>query len=858
MPERPLLRLPTPVDTTPKAPPRGGADVARPNRERQDTRIGPRFARLEQVIDNPAQIVDLRADPASIAPERAIVFEVQGSVEDFYAQATAMGLEYLGEYEEEYAPSEDFYDKEHPQEEVSGRIYLAMPDVQALQELLSLWKIYKENRRMPKGKGPWRELFDHLIDVRPWGAQDRLPPETVRDWEDDIARDPARPVRLEIELWFHDNLQRREAALTRVRAEIAAAGGDVVHHATVPDIQFDGILADIPAQHIRRLIDQRDVALVLDDEIMFLKPQSIAEIAASTEFEGAEVAAAPAAPAAGAVQPLAALLDGLPVQNHVRLANRLLIDDPDNLEHVYPVASREHGTAMASLIIHGDLNLGGAPITRPLYVRPVLRPTAGGERTPADRLLVDVIYQAVRRIKEGDGATPATAPSVAVVNLSLADDKRPFARAMSPLGRLLDHLAYKYRILFLVSAGNVRQRLPVPGFANIMTFEAATPEARERAVLLGLNAQKSQRTLFCPAEAMNILTIGAAHSGSGYTGAFPAGRFDPFTNEDLPNIVSAMGLGYKKAVKPELLFAGGRAPVHVVAAGPQLEIAPVTAGVSMFGVKAARPRAASINYEDFTWGTSVATALATRAAHLISDVVLDANNGSNHADVELDYLPLVLKALMVHGAKWGDKGELLDQIFEPHGQGSHFLRRDDIARLLGYGVPNIQRVLDCTENRATLLGWGTILADQSLLYRIPLPPEIEGNVAVRDATVTLAWFSPINARHKGYRMAALDLSAGSSEKHWIVDERVPSQPTDKAVARGTVVHERRRGDKAKVFVEDGHMLLRISCRAGAGTLQEAVPYALAVSFEVAAAASIPVYERIRDRLRTPVQPQPAA
>jgi Subtilase family len=614
----------------------------------------------------------------------------------------------------------------------------------------------------------------------------------------------------------------------------------------------------VPAQHVRRLIDQRDVALLLDDEIMFLKPQSVAEMPASTEFEGAEVAAAPAAPAAAVVEPLAALLDGLPVQNHVRLANRLLVDDPDNLEPMYPVVSREHGTAMASLIIHGDLNHGGAPISRPLYVRPVLRPSPGGERTPANRLLLDVIYQAVRRMKEGDGITPATAPSVVVVNLSLADDKRPFARMMSPLGRLLDFLAYKYRILFLVSAGNVLHRLPVPGFANIAEFEAATPEARETAMLHGLNAQKSQRTLFCPAEAMNILTIGAAHSGSGFTGAFPAGRFDPFTAEDLPNIVSAMGLGYKKAVKPELLFAGGRAPVHVVAAGQQLEVAPMTAGVALFGVKAARPRPASITYEDFTWGTSVATALATRAAHMISDAVLDSAHGSNHADVDLDYLPLVLKALLVHGARWGDKGELLETIFGPKGQGSHFPRRDDIARLLGYGVPDVQRVLDCTENRATLLGWGTILADQSLLYRIPLPAEIESNVALRNATVTLAWFSPINARHKGYRMAALDLSAGSDEKFWIVDERVPTQPTDKAVARGTVVHERRRGDKAKVFVEDGHMLLRISCRAGAGALTTPVPYALAVSFEVAATANIPVYERIRDRLRTPVQPQPPA
>jgi hypothetical protein len=487
-----------------------------------------------------------------------------------------------------------------------------------------------------------------------------------------------------------------------------------------------------------------------------------------------------------------------------------------------------------------------------------LQPTANGERTPGDRLLVDVIYQAVRRIKEGDGTTAASAPSVAVVNLSLADEKRPFARVMSPLGRLLDYLSYKHRVLFLVSAGNILHRLPVPGFANLAAFEAATPEEREKAILLALNAQKSQRTLLCPAEALNVLTIGAAHSGSAYTGVFPNGRFDPFTDPDLPNIVSAMGLGYRKTVKPELLFEGGRAPVHVVATGTQVEIAPLTAGASHFGLKAARPRVGSNNYEDYTWGTSVATALATRAAHRISDALMDGNGGSNHADLGGAFLPLVLKSLLVHGAQWSQKGELLDEIFEPHGQGSHLPRRDDITRLLGYGVPDIERVLDCTENRATLLGWGTILSDQSLLYRIPLPPELDGNLAVRAATVTLAWFSPVNPRHKGYRMAALDVSAGSDEKYWIVDSRVATQPTDKAVTRGTIFHERRRGENAKIFVEDGHMLLRVSCRAAAGDLTEPVPFAMAVSFEVAAETGIPVYERIRNRLLMPVRPRPPA
>src|SRR6202040_616487 len=114
---------------------------------------------------------------------------------------------------------------------------------------------------------------------------------------------------------------------------------------------------------------------------------------------------------------------------------------------------------------------------------PVMQPDGGGsECTPADRLLVDVIYRAVRRIKDGDGREDATAPTVVLINISLGDKWRPFARVMSPLGRLLDYLAYRYRVLFLVSAGNVLDRLNVPDFLTSVDFEAASPENRERAI----------------------------------------------------------------------------------------------------------------------------------------------------------------------------------------------------------------------------------------------------------------------------------------------------------------------------------------------------------------------------------------
>jgi hypothetical protein len=807
------------------------------------------------VAEDSQQLLSLRDDPASIAPERAIVFELAGSLKDFYAQASELGLEYLGDYEEDIAPSDDFYDRKTPEEEIAGRIYLAMPDVRSLQELLSLWKRYKNGQNMPRGKGPWRELFSMLVDVRPWGPQDRVPPETIAYWRSALASDPDRPVRFEIELWFYASADARGRAYQRLQNEIRRLDGGVVHHVVIPEIRYDAALVDIPPDQVQALIDHPDVTLARVDEIMFLRPQSVAHPPARDELEGEDGEELPAEPDVPSREPIAALLDGLPIQNHAKLAGRLIIDDPDDLEPTYAVDLREHGTAMASLIVHGDLNRQEPPLSRPVFVLPVLQPSdSGSERTPADRLLVDVIYRAVRRIKEGDGAEGATAPTVFLINLSLGDEWRPFARIMSPLGRLLDYLAYRYRVLFLVSAGNILDRLTVPDFLTSVDFEAASPEQRESAILAALNANKSQRTLFTPAEAVNVLTIGAAHAGSAFNGRLPANLIDPFTDEELPNIASAMGLGFRKVVKPELLLEGGRTPVRIVGSGGGVTIAPVRGPARLFGAKAAAPnRIGGTRYEDFTWGTSVATALATRAGHLVHDALMDGDSGSNHADIPPQFMALAVKTLLVHGASWAAKGEFLDRFFGPQGTGSHLERRDNIARLLGYGVPKIQRVIECAENRATLLGVGTIAPDNAVLYRIPLPPDLNGVRAVRALTVTLAWFSPVNPRHQGYRMAALDVSAGSDEKYWLVSSRYACQPTDKATARGTVFHERRCGEAAAVFVDDGHLLLRVSCRAPAGDLAESVPYAMAVSFEVGIESGIQVYDQIRTRLATQVR-----
>ena len=122
----------------------------------------------------------------------------------------------------------------------------------------------------------------------------------------------------------------------------------------------------------------------------------------------------------------------------------------------------------------------------------------------------------------------------------------------------------------------------------------------------------------------------------------------------------------------------------------------------------------------------------------------------------------------------------------------------------------------------------------------------------RSITMTLAWFSPVNVRHRAYRRAKpeiqpdpqLDASAGV--------KRVPDQPSDKSVSRGSLFHVRYQGNKAVSFVDDGRIQFRVYCREQAGPLDRGIRYGLAVTIE--AGEGIPVYQEVRQRLG--IQPRP--
>src|SRR5208337_3644436 len=278
---------------------------------------------LPQAFGRTSGPMELRDDPSSLAPDRVIVFEIAGTIADFFkAVARVDGLEFMAEYEADFAPDEDFAIKDkrkgrtgeyRTDKAISGRFYLAMPDMNAFKPLLSLWDRWEKNQPMDTGFAPFAHLFAQLHDLRPWGPRDRIPDETVQFWQEESARNPDRPVRTEVELWYHQSPERRRRSSEDFTALVTATGGAVRHEVIIPEIAYHGALIDIPAGEIQSLIERRAVRLVLADEVMFLRPQSLLTSPVEAEpTEDGSLQERSGAPSTE--QPIAALLDGVPIQ----------------------------------------------------------------------------------------------------------------------------------------------------------------------------------------------------------------------------------------------------------------------------------------------------------------------------------------------------------------------------------------------------------------------------------------------------------------------------------------------------------------------------------------------------------------
>lgn len=847
---RPLLAFP-PSQEGP-IPPRGTRapyrPVRRPGAASQGARLTPQFVSLREALEQDrAQLVDSTTAPD---PELVAVFDLAGTVEAFLRAAAHIdGLEFLADLQEDAVEADDdfFYetDGEPSDDAVPQSLYMVMTNAQAVDELVRLFELWQQDQsvKLERGLAPLKQVFELLRSIRRWGPEDRVRETGLLDqWAEDVEVAGAQGVRrVEIELWHRQDEVARRAAQGEVTSIVEGLGGSVVASAHLPDIAYHGLLADIPISYVQQVLDDGPAAIELltTERIMLVSPSVPMTFPSSRPVDDAALEFDRTA-AEGL--PRVALLDGVPMANHVTLSGRLVIDDPDDQTSKYALAQQSHGSGMASLIAHGDLSTPGGALPRRIYIRPIFEPHPVYPRTevvPQDQLLVDLIHRAFRRIFEGDSGEDPAAPSVRIVCLALGDPARVFVRRLSPLARLLDWLAEKYNIVIAVSGGNV------DGRPRIDFGTSADNQARQSEVLKSLHEQARNRRLLAPAEAVNVLTVGAVHA-DGLELELPDTVLDVVPN-GLPASYSPGGFGYRRSVKPEILLPGGRqvfrAPPPGVTGPALLEVLESPAVGP--GLAAATPGlAGETDAVSYTCGTSNSTALATRILSQIFDTLERLqHDDSQFPFPDARYHPVLAKTLLVHAAGWHDLAEMRDLLELP----GHKARRR-LTQILGYGVVRSQRATSAESTRAVLIGAGSITRDQRHTYRFPLPPALLASTEWRRLTITLGWLSPISVRSQKYRMARLRFAPSLDDLGV-----VPTEADHHAVRNGTVQHQVFEGTAATTYADGSTLAINVDCRIDGGKVQDPVRYGLAASLEVGPAVRSDIHNQVRSRLSEQVR-----
>jgi hypothetical protein len=250
----------------------------------------------------------------------------------------------------------------------------------------------------------------------------------------------------------------------------------------------------------------------------------------------------------------------------------------------------------------------------------------------------------------------------------------------------------------------------------------------------------------------------------------------------------------------------------------------------------------------YTCGTSNATALASRAAAQIYEVIESIKN-ENPDVIQNDQVAVLIKALLVHGASRKNADDLLEKHLKPFSTSYQF--KNFSSKFIGYGYPDIEKVLACTEQRATVIGCGFIKEKQVHEYRFPLPPSLANSNQWRRLTITLAWFTPINSKHRYLRKAKLFFSP---PKDTDALELKRQESDHYQVQRGTVQHEILESKKVSDYQDGDELVIPVQCNADAcDRLDEEIPYALTVTLEVKADINIPIYQEIRSRIQLQVE-----
>jgi hypothetical protein len=569
--------------------------------------------------------------------------------------------------------------------------------------------------------------------------------------------------------------------------------------------------ADFEALRVRLGGQSLDQLLDYRDDVAFvdLPPQAHVTVPAVVSFALDDL---PEPKALAETAPQLCIIDSGLIEGHPLLEGAVIgarsKSYPDTLGSPIPAAGTDaarHGTAVAGVALYGDLD------------RCVLSKTfEPGAAIINARILDDNNKLAHDRMPYIRDIVEGLAKTCRIFNLSFGLEAA--GSALSPYAADLDALVRERDAIIIVAAGNEHPEGKYPQPSLLPPHPAHLLED-------GLEVLR-------PAEALNVLTVGSItthkdpHPGNAaIRGAAGKRTSSPFTRAG----------ALQGVVKPDLVEEGGDLAIDTQldrwTRNPGLRI-PTTGPEYATSGKL-------FTYSD---GTSIA---APKVAHLVARLMAAMPEVSAN----------LVRALLVNSASY------------PEGVESY--SKEQKLRLCGFGVPDLDRAMHCTDSRATLYFAGEIEIDAVHLFEIPVPDELTTSKGKKRITVTVAYDPPVSALEQ-VRPAGINLTwkvAKANVEDSVIEAAIAAEaeqeladagekPKKKKVFEAGTISRRpqQRGTVQKnVFewsrnVSGNAWRLALTAKATrAAHAHEKQRYAVVVTVEHTS-APIAVYQAIRARL----------
>ena len=336
-------------------------------------------------------------------------------------------------------------------------------------------------------------------------------------------------------------------------------------------------------------------------------------------------------------------------------------------DNVHYNGSDGHGTEMAGIILYNDLQEAlesDKTITVNHKIESVkILPNRG--QNPRD--LYGALTQNAVSIAEIDNPSEKRIICMAVTAKEELDNPDETGKPTS-WSAALDEITSgateegNHHRLFLVSAGNVHP--------SVYTEGVPFPE------------RNSLELVQNPGQSWNAITVGGYANKiditlddyKGFSSLAERGNLSPY---------SSTSVAWKKSwpVKPEVLFDAGNVATNGV---DYLECDDLSLLTTFF-----EP---SKRLYSTIWGTSAATA---QAAYFSAQLVAEYP----------DLWPETIRALIIHSADWTD---VMRRQFCPEGNDTTKGQRRNLLRHCGYGIPNLDRAIQCANNSVNMIVQGEL------------------------------------------------------------------------------------------------------------------------------------------------------